>query len=71
MILEVLVLLNMILLVKYGNVGDKFDPNQHEALMQYPDASKDDGSVGQVMKKGFLLNKRVLRPAEVGVIKNS
>ena len=58
-------------LVKYGNVGDKFDPNQHEALMQYPDASKDDGSVGQVMKKGFLLNKRVLRPAEVGVIKNS
>ena len=58
-------------LVKYGDVGDKFDPNQHEALMQYPDASKDDGSVGQVMKKGFLLNKRVLRPAEVGVIKNS
>ncbi|GKY98337.1 hypothetical protein MPSEU_000791300 [Mayamaea pseudoterrestris] len=58
-------------LVKYGNVGDKFDPNQHEALMQYPDPSKNDGVVGQVMKKGFSLNKRVLRPAEVGIIKNN
>jgi molecular chaperone GrpE len=58
-------------LVKYGEAGDKFDPNQHEALMQYPDPSKDNGVIGQVMKKGFLLNKRVLRPAEVGIVKNA
>ena len=57
-------------LVKFGEIGDKFDPNQHEALLQYRDPSKDSGVIGQVMKKGFLLNKRVLRPAEVGVIKN-
>jgi molecular chaperone GrpE len=56
-------------LEKFGAVGEIFDPNQHEALMEYPDPTKAPGTIGQVMKVGFLLNKRVLRPAEVGVIK--
>jgi molecular chaperone GrpE len=56
-------------LEKFGAVGEIFDPNQHEALMEYPDPTKVPGTIGQVMKVGFLLNKRVLRPAEVGVIK--
>jgi molecular chaperone GrpE len=55
-------------LVKFGAVGDAFDPNHHEALFQYPDPAKPPGTVGQVMKAGFFLNKRVLRPAEVGVV---
>jgi molecular chaperone GrpE len=49
--------------------GDVFDPSLHEALMEYPDESKTPGTVGLVMKKGYTLNSRVLRPAEVGVIK--
>jgi molecular chaperone GrpE len=49
--------------------GDKFDPELHEALMEYPDPTSSPGSVGLVMKKGYMLNGRVLRPAEVGVIK--
>jgi molecular chaperone GrpE len=57
-------------LVKYGAEGEPFDPNQHEALFEYPDSSKKPGTVGQVMKAGFMLNKRVLRPAEVGIVKN-
>jgi molecular chaperone GrpE len=56
-------------LVRYGEVGDKFDPNLHEALFEYPDPEKVAGTVGQVMKKGFSLNDRVVRPAEVGVVK--
>lgn len=56
-------------LVKYGRTGETFDPNLHEALYEYPDATKQPGTIGQVMKPGFLLNKRVLRPAEVGIIK--
>jgi molecular chaperone GrpE len=56
-------------LFKFGKEGEVFDPNQHEALYEYPDTSKTPGTVGQVMKPGFMLNKRVLRPAEVGVIK--
>lgn len=56
-------------LVKFGEVGAAFDPNQHEALYEYPDPDKEPGTVGQIMKSGFMLNQRVLRPAEVGVVK--
>lgn len=54
---------------KYGSVGEKFDPNLHDALFEYPDPNMEAGSIGQVMKPGFKLNERVIRPAEVGVIK--
>lgn len=57
-------------LVKFGVAGEKFDPNKHEALMEYSDSNAEHGTVGQVMKVGFMLHSRVLRPAEVGVIKN-
>lgn len=56
-------------LLKYGEVGDKFDPNIHNALFEYEDDTKPPGTIGQVMKNGFMLNNRVLRPAEVGTVK--
>lgn len=56
-------------LKKFGAPGDKFDPNMHEALFEYPDENMEAGSVGQVMKVGFSLNDRVIRPSEVGVTK--
>lgn len=58
-------------LVKFGAAGDVFDPNRHEALFEYAEEGKEAGTVGQVMKVGFELNTRVIRPAEVGVIKKS
>ncbi len=57
-------------LTKFGAVGDKFDPNMHEALFEYPDANMEAGTIGQVMKVGFSLKERVIRPAEVGVVKS-
>lgn len=56
-------------LKKYGQAGEVFDPNKHNALYEFPDAEKEAGTIGQVIKMGFLLNDRVLRPAEVGVVK--
>lgn len=56
-------------LTKYGSVGEKFDPNLHDALFEYPDPNMESGCIGQVMKPGFKLNDRVIRPAEVGVTK--
>lgn len=56
-------------LVKFGEKGEKFDPNVHEALFEYPDPEGEAGNIGQVMKVGFMLNNRVVRPAEVGVVK--
>lgn len=58
-------------LKQFGVKGEKFDPNMHEALMQYPDESMEPGTLGQVMKVGFELNGRVIRSAEVGVIKKA
>uniref|UniRef100_K3WEF9 GrpE protein homolog n=1 Tax=Globisporangium ultimum (strain ATCC 200006 / CBS 805.95 / DAOM BR144) TaxID=431595 RepID=K3WEF9_GLOUD len=52
-----------------GAVGDKFDPNVHDALFEYEDATKEAGSIGQLMKIGYLLNSRCIRPAQVGVVK--
>jgi molecular chaperone GrpE len=51
--------------VKYGTVGDKFDPNIHEALFKIPDAAEPD-TVGQIVKMGYKIKDRVLRPAQVG-----
>eukprot|EP01082_Thalassiosira_pseudonana_P013009 g12077.t1 g12077 contig6:1169076-1169864(+) len=56
-------------LKKFGVPGEKFDPNKHEALFEYPDPNGEAGNIGQVMKVGFMLNDRVVRPAEVGVVK--
>ncbi|TMW63596.1 hypothetical protein Poli38472_002537 [Pythium oligandrum] len=56
-------------IVPVGAVGDKFDPNVHDALFEYEDPTKEGGSIGQLMKTGYLLNSRCLRPAQVGVVK--
>lgn len=56
---------------QYGAPGDKFDPNVHDALFEYEDASKEPGSVGQVLKTGYKLHDRVIRPAQVGTVKKS
>jgi len=47
--------------------GEKFNPNMHEAVFQVPDKSKESGSVANVVKIGYLLNDRLIRPAKVGV----
>lgn len=51
----------------YGEVGEGFDPNVHEALMQVPMPGVEVTTVSVVMQKGVRLNDRVLRPARVGV----
>lgn len=50
-------------------VGEKFDPNIHEALFEMPDPSKEAGTVFHVEQLGYTLNGRVIRPAKVGVVK--
>jgi hypothetical protein len=41
-----------------------------QALFAYEDATKEAGTIGQVLKVGYTLNKtRSLRPAQVGTIK--
>lgn len=44
----------------------KFDPHVHEALLSQP-SEADEGSVLDVLQKGYVLGDRVLRPARVVV----
>jgi molecular chaperone GrpE len=44
----------------------KFDPHVHEALLTQPSES-EEGSVIEVLQKGYRLGERVLRPARVVV----
>jgi molecular chaperone GrpE len=47
--------------------GKPFDPNQHQALFQEEHAEFEDGSILEVLQKGYKLGERVIRPAMVKV----
>lgn len=52
----------------FGEVGELFDPQIHEALMALPMEGELAGpTVSAVMQRGVRLNERVIRPARVGV----
>jgi len=46
-----------------------FDPNLHNAIFELDDPAKEPGTVAFVQKKGYTLNDRPLRPADVGVVR--
>ncbi|MCZ4352072.1 nucleotide exchange factor GrpE [Roseovarius aestuarii] len=48
-------------------VGDRFDPNVHEAMFEAPLPGTNAGDIIQVSAEGFMLHDRILRPAQVGV----
>jgi molecular chaperone GrpE len=50
-------------------VGQKFDPNMHQAMFEVPSADHPPGTVVQVMQNGYAIGERCLRPALVGVSK--
>ncbi|KFD62995.1 hypothetical protein M514_03619 [Trichuris suis] len=50
-------------------IGEKFDPNFHEAVFEVDDVKKDPGTVAIVQKMGYILHQRCLRAAQVGVVK--
>lgn len=52
-------------------VGEKFDPNLHQAIFEVPTEEQPNGTVMQVMQPGYVIGERVLRPAMVGVAKNA
>jgi molecular chaperone GrpE len=48
-------------------LGQPFDPNQHEAVTQQPDANHPEGTVVAELGKGYRIHERVLRPTKVAV----
>jgi molecular chaperone GrpE len=47
--------------------GEKFDPNQHEALSTMPVEGTEAGTVVEVMQKGYRMGDQLIRPARVVV----
>ncbi|MGD0640462.1 MAG: nucleotide exchange factor GrpE [Roseiarcus sp.] len=54
---------------KLEPLGEKFDPNFHQAMFEQPHEELPAGAVAQVMQSGWKIGERVLRPALVGVSK--
>ena len=52
-----------------SSLGEKLDPNKHQAMLEIEDAEKEQGTVIQEIQKGFTLKGRLLRPSLVGVSK--
>ena len=47
--------------------GQKFDPNFHQAVATTPTDEVEENTILEEMRKGYLLNGRLLRPAMVNV----
>lgn len=52
---------------KLDPLGERFDPNFHEAMFAKPDPSVPAGTVTHVLQPGYAIGTRALRPAKVGV----
>lgn len=48
-------------------VGDRFDPQHHQAMFEAPVPGTKSGDIIQIAAEGFMLHDRLLRPAQVGV----
>ncbi|MDD6276540.1 MAG: nucleotide exchange factor GrpE [Clostridia bacterium] len=51
----------------FGEVGDAFDPNIHNAVMHTEDENQPENTVTVVMQKGYKLGEKIIRHAMVGV----
>lgn len=51
-------------------VGEKFNPELHQAMAMQPNPEMENNTVMAVMQKGFTINGRLIRPAMVMVVKN-
>jgi molecular chaperone GrpE len=51
----------------YSPVGERFDPQHHEAVAQQPVEGAEPGTIVEVYQRGYRLGESVLRPARVVV----
>jgi molecular chaperone GrpE len=54
-------------LTKYGQEGDLFDPQIHEALLHDTSADVTTSTATKILQPGYKFKERILRPARVGV----
>lgn len=57
--------LNKIGVEAFGEAGETFDPNFHNAVMHVEDDNFGENEITDVFQKGYKINDRVIRPAMV------
>ena len=50
-------------------LGEDFDPNKHEAVIQVESEEYEENKIIEVLRKGYILKDKVIRPAMVKVAK--
>ena len=51
----------------FGNVGDEFDPNIHNAILHIDDETLGENVISQVFQQGFKMGEKIIRFAMVQV----
>jgi molecular chaperone GrpE len=57
-------------LKRFESVGERFDPNLHDAMLQVEDDDSEPDTIAQEFQPGYYLNDKVIRHAKVGVVKS-
>ena len=52
-------------------IGQKLDPNIHQAMMEVEDDEKEQGTIVQEIQAGYMFRDRLLRPSLVAVSKKN
>lgn len=52
---------------RFGTVGENFDPQVHEAVLQQPTSEVEPDQVSMVLRNGYKVGDRVVRTAQVAV----
>lgn len=55
---------------KLKSVGEVFDPQKHDALIEITEGDAKENTIVQEIKPGYMLHEKLLRPAAVGVKKS-
>ncbi len=50
---------------RFGKVGEQFDPMRHEAVQETDDMPGEPQSIVKIVRYGYVLGERVVRPAQV------
>lgn len=58
-------------IAKIEAMGEKLDPNRHQAMVEMPTADTAPGTIVQVLQDGYTIKDRLLRPAMVIVAKSA
>lgn len=56
-------------IVRVSALGEKLDPNRHQAMLEVPTADAEPGTIVHEMQAGYMIKDRLLRPSLVGVAK--